>query len=95
VLAKVSVRMFCSSSFRENVGRSELALRRAVLPSSISGGFQNTKSLPPCGAPSLSTTSNGKPVNSSASSRGLAIVAEHRMNCGARTVKLTDSAQPS
>ncbi len=46
------------------------------------GGFTNRKNFSPRGAPLLSTSSNGRPVSPSASSRGLAIVADEQMNTG-------------
>ena len=61
---------------------SELVERRAPLARSIMGGFHRAKSFPPYGEPSSSMTSKGSPTRRSACSPGLAIVAEHRMNCG-------------
>ncbi len=40
------------------------------------------KNFSPRGAPFCSTSANGSPVSASASSRGLAMVAEEQMNCG-------------
>ena len=40
------------------------------------------KNFSPRGAPLRSTSSKGSPVSASASSRGLAMVAEQQMNCG-------------
>ncbi len=46
------------------------------------GGFTNTNTFSPRGAPLRSTSSNGASVSRSASSRGFAIVADEQMNTG-------------
>jgi hypothetical protein len=63
-----------SSASRSAV--SESGERRVPLALSISGGFHIAISRPLRGAPSSSTSSNGVPTRPSASSTGLAIVAE-------------------
>ena len=55
---------------------------RMRIPSRSTGGFQNTKCFPPRGAPFSSIASTGLPVRRSASSPGLAMVAEQRMKTG-------------
>ncbi|MCZ7564157.1 MAG: hypothetical protein M5U08_10520 [Burkholderiales bacterium] len=46
------------------------------------GGFQTIRTLRPCGAPDSETVATGAPTSRSASSPGLAIVAEQRMKVG-------------
>ena len=55
---------------------SETGERRVIVRCSITGGFHIAISRPARGAPSSSSSSNGRPVSRSASSPGLAIVAE-------------------
>ena len=52
------------------------AERRVIVFLSITGGFHIAISRPAWGAPSSSSSANSSPVSRSASSRGLAIVAE-------------------
>ena len=54
------------------------------MPSSrlTTGGFTNTNHFSPRGAPLSPTSANGRSVSRSASSRGLAIVADEQMNTG-------------
>jgi len=46
------------------------------------GGFTKRKNFSPRGAPLCSTSSKGAPTSPSASSFGLAIVADEQMNVG-------------
>ncbi len=61
---------------------SETGERRSWVACSITGGFHIAISRPARGAPSSSSRSNSSPVSRSASSPGLAIVAEAMMNRG-------------
>lgn len=56
--------------------------RRAPLARSVSGGFHIAIRREAFGAPSESISSNSVPTRRSASSSGLAIVAEVKMNLG-------------
>ena len=56
--------------------------RRLIVASSITGGFQIAIRRRARGAPSESTSVNSVPASRSASSSGLAIVAEARMKRG-------------
>jgi hypothetical protein len=55
---------------------SETGERRVIVRCSITGGFHIAISRPARGAPSSSSSAKSSPVRRSASSRGLAIVAE-------------------
>jgi hypothetical protein len=61
---------------------SETGERRVIVCCSITGGFHIAISRPARGAPSSSSSSKGTPVSRSASSPGLAIVAEASTNLG-------------
>ncbi len=70
------VRTLWVTSSASRSAASERAERRVPDFSSISGGFHIAISRPARGAPSSSISSNGVPTRRSASSTGLAIVAE-------------------
>ena len=72
---------------------SERAERRVIDRSSMTGGFHIPIRRPARGAPSESTRRKGSPTSRSASSTGLAIVAEARMNRGLGAVDARDPAQ--
>ena len=61
---------------------SESTERRCIVFWSITGGFQIAIRRLARGAPSESTSANSVPTSRSASSTGLAIVAEAQMNRG-------------
>ena len=67
------------------------------MPSSwlTTGGLTKRKYFSPRGAPLRSTSSNGSPTSRSASSCGLAIVADEQMNVGIRPVVPADAPQPA
>ena len=73
---KQIVRTPCETSSASRSAASERAERRVPVALSISGGFHIAISRPARGAPSSSISSNGVPTSRSASSTGLAIVAE-------------------
>ena len=61
---------------------SPYAFSRTPSSASRRGGFQKRKRFSPCGAPLSVTAVKGRPVRFSASSAGLPMVAEQRMNRG-------------
>jgi hypothetical protein len=73
---KQIVRTPWETSSTSSSAASDSGERRVPLASSISGGFHIAISRPLRGAPSSPTGSNGSPTRRSASSTGLAIVAE-------------------
>src|SRR4028118_882828 len=82
LLAKAIVRTPSATNFENTNAPSVSMLRRSPFSSSLSGGFLKSTRRSPLDAPSLSTSVNGTPVRTSASSRGLAMVALVRTNLG-------------
>jgi len=80
----VKTMVWTPSSTRRVIRRcpSTLALRRIIRAGSLTGGFQKTTCRRPRGEPSRSTRTIGTCVSASASSCGLAMVADEQMNCG-------------
>ena len=72
----------CRPRFRNSIATRRVSARydrRMPSCALTTGGLTNRKYFSPRGAPFFSTSSNGSPTSRSASSRGLAIVAdEHR-----------------
>ena len=64
--------------------RRDSAMYDRRMPSSrlTTGGLTKTKNFSPRGAPLFATCSNGFSARRSASSAGLAMVADEQMNCG-------------
>ena len=75
-MRKQIVRTPWETSSASSSAASESGERRVPVALSISGGFHIAISRPARGAPSSSISSNGVPTSRSASSTGLAIVAE-------------------
>jgi hypothetical protein len=75
----------CSLRFRNSVATRRVSARYDRLIPSCSlttGGLTNRKYFSPRGAPLSDTSSNGCSTSASASSRGLAIVADEQTNVG-------------
>ena len=75
----------CSLRFRNSDASRRVSARydrRMPSCAFTTGGLTNRKNFSPRGAPLSDTSSNGCSTSASASSRGLAIVADEQMNVG-------------